>query len=414
MARPSGFDRLWSPRSWGRREISGAAFAACAVVSIVVWASTRSSATAPEARTAREVGVFEPTPSQWATLTVEPLRQNVFRAQHITEGKITVNEERSTPIFSPYSGRVRELIAKSGDQVEAGQPLFVLEATDAVQVHNDFIVAVSALAKARSQLKLTQIIETRQRELYEGKAVALKDMQQAQADLAGSQSDLKSAETALEAARNRMRILGRTDEEIEKFEQTRSISSNTPILTPISGTVVQRKVGPGQYISNSSSDPVYVIGDLSTVWLIAYVRETDAPKVQIGQAIHFSVLAYPDRIFTANIGYVSTSLDQTTRRLTVRATINNSDGSLKPEMFARVTILTGEGDSSLAVPREAVIYEADTARVWITRDKKTAELRQIKTGLSNGGMIQVVEGLKPDDQIITRGSLFIDRAATGS
>jgi cobalt-zinc-cadmium efflux system membrane fusion protein len=360
------------------------------------------------------VGVFEPTPSQWATLTVEPLRQNVFRAQHITEGKITVNEERSTPIFSPYSGRVRELIAKSGDQVEAGQPLFVLEATDAVQVHNDFIVAVSALAKARSQLKLTQIIETRQRELYEGKAVALKDMQQAQADLAGSQSDLKSAETALEAARNRMRILGRTDEEIEKFEQTRSISSNTPILTPISGTVVQRKVGPGQYISNSSSDPVYVIGDLSTVWLIAYVRETDAPKVQIGQAIHFSVLAYPDRIFTANIGYVSTSLDQTTRRLTVRATINNSDGSLKPEMFARVTILTGEGDSSLAVPREAVIYEADTARVWITRDKKTAELRQIKTGLSNGGMIQVVEGLKPDDQIITRGSLFIDRAATGS
>jgi cobalt-zinc-cadmium efflux system membrane fusion protein len=392
-----------------------AALAVCGLIAIFAWAGGRGGdATAQDAKVPRAPGTFEPTPSQWATLTVEPVQTRVFRAQHITEGKVTVNDERSTQIFSPYSGRVKELIAKPGDQVEAGQPLFVLEATDAVQVHNDFIVAVSALAKARSQLKLFQTVEARQHELYEGKAVALKDWQQAQADLAGSQSDLKSAETALEAARNRLRILGRTDDEIAKFEQTRTISSQTAIVTPISGTIVQRKVGPGQYISSGSADPVFVVGDLSTVWLIAYVRETEAPKVAIGQALQFSVLAYPDRIFAANINYVATALDQATRRLMVRATINNAEGLLKPEMFARVTILTGEGDSSLAVPRDSVIYEADTARVWITRDKKTAELRQIKTGLTNGRMIQVLEGLKADDQVITRGSLFIDRAATGS
>jgi cobalt-zinc-cadmium efflux system membrane fusion protein len=126
------------------------------------------------------------------------------------------------------------------------------------------------------------------------------------------------------------------------------------------------------------------------------------------------VLAYPDRVFNSNVSYVATSLDPATRRLLVRAAIDNAAGALKPEMYATVTILTGEGDASLAIPRDSVIYEGDTARVWVTRDRKTAELKKIDTGLLDGKMIQVNEGLSPEDQIITRGSLFIDRAASGS
>lgn len=359
-------------------------------------------------------GVFTPTPAQWATLAVEPVMQRAFRSRHVTEGKITVNEDHSTPIYSPYSGRVKRLLVRPGDQLEAGQPLLVLEATDAVQVHNDFIVAVAGLAKARAQLHLSQTIEARQHELYDGRAVALKDWQQAQADLAAANSDVRSAETALEAARNRLRILGRSDEEIARFEERGAISPEMPIIAPISGTVVQRKVGPGQYISSGSADPVFVIGDLSSVWLIAYVRETEAPEVHVGQTVNFSVLAYPDRVFSATIDYVATALDPATRRLLVRAVISNSEERLKPEMFASVTILTGEDQSSLAVPRDAIIYEGDTARVWVTRDRKSVELRRIKPGLINGKMIQVLDGLTAEDQIITKGSLFIDRAASGT
>src|SRR4249919_3429115 len=99
---------------------------------------------------------------------------------------------------------------------------------------------------------------------------------------------------------------------------TAPVSPNLAIYSPITGTVIQRKVGPGQYINTSSqntsaSDPTFVIGDLSTVWLIAYVRESDAPSVHVGQALHFTVLAYPNRIFPANIAYVATSLDTGTR-----------------------------------------------------------------------------------------------------
>ena len=169
-------------------------------------------------------------------------------------------------------------------------------------------------------------------------------------------------------------------------------------------------------LSNSAAanDATYVIGDLSTVWLVAYVRESEAQTVRIGQALHFSVLAYPKREFTANIAYVATSLDSGTRRLLVRATIDNSQNLLRPEMFASVTILTGEGDSSPAVPRDAVIYDGNSARVWVASEDRAVEQRKIKTGLSNGQMVQVLDGLRLGEKVVSKGSLFVDRAAAGS
>ena len=276
-------------------------------------------------------GVFHPTTAQWAALTVEPVEQHQFRMEFATEGKIAVNDDSSTPIFSPYAGRVIKLLARPGEYVKRGQPLFVLEATDTVQGLNDFIAALSATNTARSKLNLVQIVEKRANDLYAGKAVPLKDWQQAQADLAAAQNDMRSSETALEAARNRLRILGRTDEEIAAFQEKRQIKPDTPIYSPIGGTVVQRKIGPGQYISSGATDPAFVIGDLSTVWLTAFVRETDASNVSVGQDIVFSVLAAPGRNFQARISYVASAFDPATRRLLVRATVENSDGVLKPE-----------------------------------------------------------------------------------
>ena len=225
-------------------------------------------------------------------------------------------------------------------------------------------------------MTITEIIEKQNRTLYEGKAGALRDFQTAQADLAQARAELRTAESALEAARNRLAILGKTEAEIAAFQEQGKISSETPIYAPLSGTVVQRKIGPGQYVSYTSTgavDPVFTIGDLSTVWLVAYVRESEAPKVRAGQQLDFTVLAYPKTTFKANIDHVAASLDPSIRRLMVRATIDNSNGQFKPEMFTSVTIYTDEGDSSLAVPRDAVIYEADTARVWVARADRTIE-----------------------------------------
>ena len=179
--------------------------------------------------------------------------------------------------------------------------------------------------------------------------------------------------------------------------------------------MVQRKIGPGQYVNSGASDPVFVIGDLSTVWLTAFVRETDASKVAVGQDIAFNVLALPGRTLTARINYVAAAIDPATRRLLVRATIDNKDGLLKPEMFANVTIYCAPAIiRPIGVPKQALIYEGDQVRVWVAHEDKSIELRQIKTGLTNGDLVEVDGNLKPGEQIVTKGSLFIDRAASGS
>jgi cobalt-zinc-cadmium efflux system membrane fusion protein len=359
-------------------------------------------------------GVFYPTPAQWTTLKVELVQQYVFRSEQLTEGKIVVDEDRSTLIFSPYAGRVTTLFVKPGDVVERGRPLFTVQATDMVQAQNELIAAVTTLSKARSALNLAQIVDKRMRLLYEGKAVPLKEVQQARAALDAAENDTRSSEAGLEAARSRLTLLGKTDQEIADFQDRGTINPSTTIYAPIAGTIVQRKVGPGQYIGTGASEPVFVIGDLSTVWLVAYIRETEAVLVRIGQPLNFTVLAYPDRVHSADISFVASALDPNTRRLLVRAALNNAAGLLKPEMLARVNIFTGKGETALAVPREAVIYDGDAARIWVARDDQAIELRQIKLGLTNGNMVQVLHGLVSGDRVITQGSLFIGRVAAGT
>jgi cobalt-zinc-cadmium efflux system membrane fusion protein len=362
----------------------------------------------------RESQRYVPTAAEWASLTVEPVTEQTFRAEHATEGKIAVDEDRSTPVFSPYAGRVMKLLAKPGDNVTQGQPLFVIEAADTVQAQNDFISAMTGLNKAKSALDLAQLQDTRAKDLFEGKAVPLKDYQQSQATLVQAQNDLRSSQTALEAARNKLKILGLSEEDIATFQQKGRIDPNITIFSPIAGTVVQRKIGPGQYINSGASDPVFVIGDLSTVWLTAFVRETDASIVSVGQELAFNVLARPEHPLVARIDYVAAAIDPATRRLLVRATVDNKDGLLKPEMFANVTIYSGGDHLAVGVPKQALIYEGDQVRVWVAHEDKSIELRQIKTGLTNGNLVEVDGNLKPGEQIVTRGSLFIDRAASGT
>jgi cobalt-zinc-cadmium efflux system membrane fusion protein len=357
---------------------------------------------------------YTPTPAEWTSMTVQPVVERAFRAEHVTEGKVAVDEDRATPVFSPYAGRVTKLLARPGDRVTQGQALFVIEAADNVQAQNDFIVAATAYNKAKSQLELAQIQDKRARDLYEGKAVPLKDYQQAQAALVTAQNDMRSGETALEAARNRLKMLGFTDEALATFQDKGRINPETMVFSPIAGTVVQRKIGPGQYVNAGASDPVFVIGDLSTVWLTAFVRETDVPAIAVGQEIAFGVLAFPGRVKTARIDYVSASIDPVTRRLMVRATVDNPDGALKPEMFASVTIYTDGDHPAVGVPKQALIYEGDQVRVWVVHDDKTIELRQIKVGLASGDLVEVKGNLFPGEKIVTKGSLFIDRAASGS
>jgi membrane fusion protein, heavy metal efflux system len=341
--------------------------------------------------------MFQASPSQIADLTIKPVTRMAFRTEQVTEGKIALNGDKTTQVFSPYSGRVVKVLVALGEEVRQGTPLLAVAASEFVQGQNDLINALA-------QLNLAQTNAKRKQALYETKGGSLQDWQQAQADLV-------NAENALASVRNRLRILGKTDKEIAAMETAKTIDPIAYVLAPIGGVVTDRQIGPGQYIQSGSSTPVYTIGDLSTVWLVANVREADAPYVRRGQPVEVRVLALPDRVFKADLTYVAPGVDPATRRLAVHAQITNAEGLLKPEMFATFTIATGDESQSLAVPAEAVVYEGDSARVWIAGANDTLGLRSIKVGRGGHGMVEVLAGLSPDDKVVTSGSLFIDRAA---
>ena len=364
-------------------------------------------------------GSFRATEAQWAGLTIEPARSMVFRPIEETDGKIATNDDATTPVFSPYSGRVTKVFAKAGDMVQAGAPLLAGDASEFVQGQNDLVAALSQVSTARAQAKLAEAAEKRQHDLFEAGGGAMKDWQQSQSDLASARGTLRTAEIALAASRNRLRILGKSDTEISAVEtapDNHKISREAIIHAPIGGTVVQRQVGVGQFITSASGGggtPVFAIGDQSTVWLVANVREADAPLIRGSEAIEVAVLAYPGRVFRARLSYVAPSIDPATRRLPVRAVVDNHDHALKPEMFARFRIVTGEENNAVGVPESAVVFEGENARVWVAGEDRSLALRKIIPGRSHGGMLEVVSGLEPDEKIVTSGSLFIDRAAKG-
>ena len=185
-------------------------------------------------------------PDQMHQLEVVKVEPYAFRVQRSAIGQIAFNEDASTIVLTPFSGRVTRLIAKVGDQVKRGDPLLEIDSPEQVPPQNDFIAAQTARNKARSQLNLAQIVEKRVRDLYEGKAAPFKDLQQAEAQLAAAESDMRSTDTAFEAARIRLRILGRTDAEISTLEQHGTLSRVTRITAPIDGTVIvaQGRAGP--------------------------------------------------------------------------------------------------------------------------------------------------------------------------
>jgi len=393
--------------------VAGAVLVAVIGVGLWVLNGGPSNAVARADKVVSEAdGAFRPSETQWGSLKLVPVREVAFRDERATDGKIAVNEDTTTPVFSPYSGRVSRLIAKPGDKVAAGAPLFAIEASEFVQGQNDLVTAVAGVEKAKSRLALAKTIEARQRELLAIRGGALKDLEQAQSDLVSAQGDMRSAEIALGAVRNRLRILGRSDAEIDRLEKSDQIGAETIVTAPIGGTVIQRKVGLGQYINVGASDPVFTVGNLDTVWLIANVRESDAPRMKVGQPVEVSVLAYPNRTFKATLAYVAPALDPATRRLPVRAEIANPGRELLPEMFATFRIISGVARQRAAVPADAVIYEGAQARVWVARpDQKVVVTRPIEVGDTVNGMVEVRKGLEVGETVVASGTLFIDRAA---
>jgi cobalt-zinc-cadmium efflux system membrane fusion protein len=348
------------------------------------------------------------TADQMHQLAIVKVALRPFRLEKFAIGQIAYNEDVSTVVLAPFAGRVTRLVARLGEQVAQGAPLVEIDSSEIVQPQNDLLAALAATNKARAKFSLATLNEARNKSLYEDKAGALKEWQASQAELDAAQNDLRAAETAVDAARNRLRILGLTPQEIAGLEDKGQIKRSVPIISPIAGTVVARKVGPGQYVRNDPPDQLYVVADLSTMWLKAFVPEIDIPFIRVGQDIEVRVTALPGRTFAARVTHIGALFEATTRRIEVRSEVANPEGALKAEMFASFKITTADSVMALAVPIDAVIREGDVATVWVEREPMLFERRSVRIGIEQDGQVQIRDGLAAGELAVGRGAIFLD------
>jgi cobalt-zinc-cadmium efflux system membrane fusion protein len=365
-------------------------------------------------------GFFKPTNDEWESLTIARVQDRRFANESETQGTITPPDNATTQVFSPYTGRVTAVYATVGDTIAAGSPLFAIDGAEYAQAQNDLVTAMQTLHAADVQLRVTAINRTHLLSLANTDGASGKDVAQSSADLASAEVTARNAKTAVALVRSRLAVLGFSNGEMDHLAKAAgpraTLSTAVIVRAPIGGVVMQRAVGVGQNVQSAaggSSDALLTITDLSHVYFSAAVAETAIAKVHTGDRISVRMVAFPQRTFDALVSYVAPALDTNTHRIMVRAEVANPDLALKPGMFGSMTIDSGGGSVGVAVPEQAVIFEGDSARVWITGPNRTLALRYVKVEPTVDGLVPVVAGLAPGDRVVTTGSVFIDRAASG-
>ena len=401
------------PRASQIRILATGAIVVAAVLVIVPYARDFLSAKSAPALPVMVAGGFRPDHSQWSSIGWGTVVLRRFPGLVTADATVAINDDAATQVFSPFTGQILDIAVRAGDHVEKGAPLMIVAATEAVQAESDLASAAGTQRAAQAAAHNADENEKRQHALYQDGSAAQKDWQQSQVDQTTARSTLQTADAALTAARAKLRILGFADAQLRALEAPRKTgpAPAAMVVAPISGTVVQRLVGPGQFIQAGSSTPAFSISNSSTLWLVGNVREEDAPLMKVGQPVELMVTALPGHIFRAKLTWVAQGIDPTTHRLSVRAELRNPDGMLKPAMFATMLVHTGGDRVSLAVPEVAVIHEGDLSHVWVSAGGDSLVLRTIQPGRLQDGVLEVLKGLNPGDKVALSGSIFLDSAA---
>jgi membrane fusion protein, heavy metal efflux system len=331
---------------------------------------------------------------QAATLKINPVGSRDFALLKTAVGTIDFNENLLVQVFSQYAGKILKANFNIGDDVKAGDVLFTIDSPDLLQ-------AESTLLAAAGVLELQKRTLARATNLLKAGGSAQKDVDQ-------STSDQQTAEGNYKAARDAVRIFGKTDAEVDQVVDMRKVDSTLRVPSPIAGRVVARNAAPGLLTQPGNTPSPYSVADLSTMWMLANVIETDAPAYRIGQDVEVRVPAYPDKVFKGHVTALGSMIDPNSRRQLVRSEIDDPEHLLRSGMFATFVIRVGDAARSLAVPAEGVVREGDgTMTVWVTSDRRHFTKRTVKIGLQQDGWDQILEGLSPGETVVTDGAVFL-------
>ncbi len=325
-------------------------------------------------------------------------RRSLSQELRVT-GRVQVNEDRVARIGSPVEGRITRVLVTVGDRVKVGQPLIALHSHELAAAHSDYEKAKAALARAEKARAYAEVELERANRLLEAKAISRREHLRAAADLAAAEAELEHARAEVRRAEEFLRHLGAWPE----------IGDEVILRAPIGGVVLERRVTVGTVVTPSTD--LMTIADLSTLWVIAQVPESQAALIRPGQPVSVSVAAFADRRFPGRVTYIGEQLDPQTRTVQVRCLVYNRQGHLRPEMYATITIALGTTPPRLAIPREAVQEIGGDSVVFVEREPGRFEKRIVQLGLSTftpeGEVVEVIHGLRQGERIVTRGSFLL-------
>lgn len=340
--------------------------------------------------------------SQLTSVKVASVEERDFPLEKHAVGSINFNEDLSVQVFAPYQGRIIALFAEVGDDVKKGQTLFTIDSADLLQAESTLIAAAGVLDLDNKNLARLQ-------DLYTTRAVSQHDLEQAT-------SDQQTAQGNLAAARDAVRIFGKSDADLDKIVSTRTADPTLVVPSPIDGRVTARNAAPGLFVQPGNTPAPFTVNDINTMWMIANVAESDSPAFKVGQQVKVRIDAFPGHTYNGVVTTVGTIVDPNTRRVPMRSQINDPQHELRSGMFANFVIEVGAPVRSPAIPIDGVVREGDgTMTAWVTADRRRFTQRIVKTGQDYNGYWQIFDGVQAGELVATEGAIFLSNAlALGS
>jgi cobalt-zinc-cadmium efflux system membrane fusion protein len=333
-------------------------------------------------------------PKQLGLVDIAATGEHDFPQEKQAVGNIDYDEDLSVQVSTPYQGKIIVPLAQMGDSVRKGQPLYTIESPDLVQ-------AESTLIAAAGVLDLTNHALARAEHLIGQQGIAQKDLDQ-------TRSDQMTAQGALAAAREAMKVFGKTDAEIDKIAASRKVDPVLIVRSPINGVVTVRNAQPGMTVQPGTPAP-YAVADLSKKWMLADAAETDTALFKLGQAVRVSLSAYPGQVFEGKIAKIAPNVDPSVHTLQIRSEIPDPKGLLKPGMLANFVIQTAAAVKSPALAADSVVREPDgTNTAWVTTDRRHFIQRVVTVGIQHDGYDQILSGVNPGELAVGKGALFLD------
>jgi len=339
-------------------------------------------------------GTVDLTPSQLKAIKIEPVKTYSFPVEKEAVGSISFVDDLTVQVFPPYQGKLIKAFVELGDEVKQGQPLYTIDSPDLIQAESTLIGAAANLEVSSKEL-------ARVKDLYGTNGVSERELEQAA-------SDQQTAEGALKAARDAVRVFGKTEAEIDQIVSTRKIDPALVVRSPIAGEVTAYNAPPGLLVQPGTGSAPFSVADTSIKWMLGNVTESDSPLFQVGQPVEAKVMAYPGRTFNGHISKIYATVDPNTHRVTIRSESKDPQHVLRPGMLAGFVIQVQAPVESVALPMNGVVRNGDGTMVaWVTTDRRRFVERVIKIGLQKDGRYQILEGLRQGELAVSDGALFL-------